>query len=371
MKQIKVLLLADSSSIHTRRWANALNESGLNVFIFSLCDPTGKYNDGIKIYSQGFNPNWTNRDTKVYNKIIYLKTLFALKKIIKKVKPNIVHAHFATSYGLLGALSGFQPYIISVWGSDVYDFPKRSFINKLILKFNLSKANIILSTSHVMAKETSQYTKKPIIVTPFGVDIEKFKLTSENKINSKLIFGTIKTLDPKYGIDILIQAFALVYKRLKDENVESELHIIGGGPSEFELKKLVESLNLKDYVRFVGKVTHDCVPKYLNSFDVFVALSIDNSESFGVAVVEASSCSLPVVVTSVGGLPEIVSDNFTGYIVPPNDPVTAADKMFDLSMNFEKRKYFGKNGRLLVEEKFNWNDNVNRMLEIYNFILKM
>jgi len=369
MKQIKVLLLADSSSIHTRRWANALNESGLNVFIFSLCDPTGKYNDGIKIYSQGFNPNWTNRDTKVYNKIIYLKTLFALKKIIKKVKPNIVHAHFATSYGLLGALSGFQPYIISVWGSDVYDFPKRSFINKLILKFNLSKANIILSTSHVMAKETSFYTNKKIFVTPFGVDINKFKLISEKKDNSKIIFGTVKTLDPYYGIDTLIRAFSIVYLKLKNKNIESELHIVGDGPLKNNLKELSRNLKIDDQVKFINKVPNEYIPTYLNTFDVFLALS--NSESFGVAVLEASSCSLPVIVSNVGGMPEIVSDNFTGYIVPPNDPVTAADKMFDLSMNFEKRKYFGKNGRLLVEEKFNWNDNVNRMLEIYNFILKM
>src|SRR4030042_230985 len=82
--------------------------------------------------------------------------------------------HDILSYGFIGALSGFHPFIISVWGSDVYDFPYRSIFHKILLKHNLSKADIILSTSHAMADQVRKFTHKNILVTPFGIDLKRF-----------------------------------------------------------------------------------------------------------------------------------------------------------------------------------------------------
>lgn len=135
-----------------------------------------------------------------------------MKKVITEFKPDILHAHYASSYGLLGALSGFHPYIISVCGSDVFDFPNTSFLHKIVLKYNLSVADKILSTSNVMAIETSKYTNKEIIVTPFGIDLDKFKPLSVKTIFNKenIVIGTITILEEKYGIEYLIRAFAIV-----------------------------------------------------------------------------------------------------------------------------------------------------------------
>ena len=94
--------------------------------------------------------------------------------ILKTFKPQLLHANYATSYGLLGAMTGFHPFVLSVWGSDVFTFPKKSFAHKMLFKYNLNKADKILSTSRFMSQEISKYTSKKIEITPFGVDLEKF-----------------------------------------------------------------------------------------------------------------------------------------------------------------------------------------------------
>ena len=211
---MRVLLLADAHSIHTIKWAKSLCQKNIELGVFSLnkLDEDLYKEDNIEVFY--FSDRNCRDRSSGFKKISYLKALPFLKKVIKKFKPDIVHAHYASSYGLLGALSGFHPYIISVWGSDVFDFPNISFLHKAILKYNLMQADTILSTSHVMAVETKKYTNKDIIVTPFGIDLDQFKPMKVASVfqDDDIVIGTVKTLEEKYGIEYLIRAFSIVQK---------------------------------------------------------------------------------------------------------------------------------------------------------------
>ena len=99
--------------------------------------------------------------------------------------------------------------------------------------------------------------------------------------------------------------------------------------------------------------------------DVFVSLSIEDSESFGVAVIEASACEKPVVVSRVGGFPEVVENNVTGIIVEKENVKEAADAMLKLIKDKYLREEMGKAGRKRVIKYFNWDENVTQMLNIY------
>jgi len=367
---MKLVLLSDPNSAHTAKWATSLADKAIEVHIIGLSENTNKlyssYNN-VKIYNLNINNKDVKQESRLSSKFKYIKTLKKVKKLIKEIKPDIVHSHYATSYGMLGALSKFHPFIISVWGSDVFDFPKKSIIHKQILKYNLKKADKILSTSHVMAKETSLYTNKKIEVTPFGIDLEQFKPMSVNSIfkENDIVIGTIKALETEYGIEYLIKAFKIVFDN--EDKLSLKLLIVGGGSQEKKLKKLVSDLDLDDNTIFTGKVPYNEMPKYHNMIDIPVFVS--NSESFGVAVIEAGACEKPVIVSNVGGLPEVVEDNITGIIVPPKnekETAIAIEKLiFDKSLNSK----MGKAGRKIVSEKFNWNNNVNQMINIYKNIL--
>lgn len=365
---MKLLLLSDPNSVHTIKWAKSLAQNNIDIVIFGLGNFTVKDYDGISNIQVKTLGGAVTRDEGSFAKLKYLKALPTIKEIIKDFKPDIVHAHYATSYALVGALSGFHPFIVSVWGSDVFTFPHKSFLHKAILKFNLKVADKILSTSNVMLKETKLYTNKKIEVTPFGIDMKEFKpMCTKVELFDKndIVIGTVKTLEKKYGIEYLIRAFKILSD--KYEKLPLKLLIVGGGSLENHLKELSKELNIEDKTVFTGKVPFTDVPKYHNMLSVSV--SVSNSESFGVAIIEASSCSKPVVVSNVGGLPEVVEDGVSGFVVPPRDPQATAEAIEKLILNESLQQQIGQAGRARVNRLYNWDDNVKQMIKIYKDIL--
>ncbi|RLA08704.1 MAG: glycosyltransferase family 4 protein [Gammaproteobacteria bacterium] len=363
---MKLLLLADPNSPHTIKWASSLCLFDIDIIIFTLCDlHVDDYDkiDNIKIITSNMQIGTTEG---AWNKLKYLRVLPVLKKTIKTFKPDIVHAHYASSYGLLGSLANFSPFILSIWGSDVYSFPKKSFLHQKILQYNLIKADKILSTSNVMKKEIGIYTNKNVEVTPFGIDLQKFKPTKVKSLfkGNDIVIGTVKTLDKKYGIDYLIKAFKIVCN--KQQNLPLKLLIVGGGPQDqkTELEKLVADLEIKNKVIFTDNVPFKMVSTYHNMLSIFVALSTE-IESFGVAIIEASACQKPVVVSNVGGLPEVVDDKKTGFVVEAKNEYAAAEKIEKLVLDKKLRDKMGEEGRKRVKKLYNWDDNVRQMLRIY------
>ncbi len=364
---MKILILSDCNNPHTIKLVKSFSkQNNIEVFLYGL--ERLKVNDYLTLK----NFNVKTLDIKVkksgtISKIKYLQAIFDIKKIIKEFRPDIVHAHYASSYGLLGVLSGFHPLVISVWGSDIYIFPKKTFMHKIILKYNLKKADKILSTSFAMAKETSKYTNKNIDVIPFGVDLDVFK--SKKVLDSyyapfnseDIIIGTVKSLEKIYGVEYLIKAFKIVLD--KHKNLPLRLLIVGGGSLKKSLISLTKELKIDDKVKFVGKIPYYDVCIYHNIIDISVFLSL--SESFGVAVVEASACEKPVVVSNVGGLPEVVDNGLTGFVVPVKSEKKAAEAIEKLILNRDLRVKMGKNGRKKVEELYNWNNNFRDMNNVY------
>lgn len=370
IKRIKVLLLASASSAHTIKWANGLQSRECEVTILSLNSyfDLYQYSQGIRIESIDIPRNVLSSKFGSIEKLVYLKALPKLKRLLLQIQPNILHAHYASSYGLLGALSGYHPYLISIWGADIFTFPQNSIFHRYLLKFILKRGDSILSTSNFMRSEIKKFTKKKIQVTPFGIDVKKFRPIEVDSIFSKgnIVIGTIKGLEEQYGIEYLIKAF----KKLSDKyfNLPLKLLIVGGGSLEYNLKQLAEDLGLNDNVRFTGYVQYDSIEKYHNMLDVYVALSIIDDESFGVAILEACACAKPVVVSRVGGLPEIVEENVTGFIVPPRNIQMAADAIEKLLLDKELRNKMGSEGMRLVQRYYNFETNLNQMLDIYNSI---
>lgn len=362
---MKVLMLADASSVHTIKWVNALVQKDIELLVFSL----KKYNaedfissNKLRIEVLGLNDAIFKSGEGAFGKLVYFKALPKVKKLIREFQPDLLHAHYISSYGTIGALCNFHPYIISVWGSDIYDFPQHNFLFKKIIEFDLQKADHILSTSQVMAQETAQYTSKSIQVTPFGVDTTKFQNKGHNETD-EIVIGTVKTLDHKYGIDTLIDAFALLC--IKHPDKKFKLKIAGTGSNETTYRAQVKKLKLEEKVDFSGRVPNDSVPEYISSFDVYLALSRLDSESFGVAIVEAMACEVPVVVSNVGGLPEVVKEGQTGYIIPKENAKAAVEAIEKIIFDKTVAQKLGKNGRERVLKYYDWPKNVSLMLEVY------
>lgn len=355
---MKLCFLGDANSIHTKKLCYFFRDKGYEVSVISLNDG---FIEGVKVYSMSENIDSSN---KSLSKVKYLKNIFKMKKLVKEINPDILHAHYASSYGLLGSIINYKPYLISLWGSDIYDFPKKSFIHRGIIKYNLKKCDMILSTSKAMAKEASLYTDKKMYITPFGVDIEKFSPAKEKVENDIITIGTIKTLEDIYGIDILIKAFEIVNKKVKKNIV---LKIAGRGSKEEYLKDLSAKLNIDDKVEFLGYINQERVAEEYRNFDIAVFPSF--FESFGVAAVEAQACGVPVVVSDIGGLMEATSPNKSSLVFNKGNYEELADKIIYLIENPNNRKDMGKNAREYVLDNYNINNNFNIIDNLYKDII--
>lgn len=367
---MKVLIVSDARSIHTKRWASSLKDEGIEIVLYTINPPSDDFFEkkGIKLYCYDLFAYKEKRGiiSGIDGAIAHFNALHYLKRAIRIEKPDILHAHYATSYGFLAALTGFRPFIISVWGSDVYEFPYKSALNRKVVELTLRRADRILSTSENMAEQTRKFCNRDIGITPFGVDTSVFKPQGERDYGKKeIVFGTVKTLSKKYGIDILIKAFAIVVSKMEDLNCR--LEIVGKGEDRNYLEQLCEDFELSDRITFRGEITHDKLPETYAGFDI--ALFLSREESFGVSAVEAMACGCPVITSDADGFREVVESGTTGIIVPKNNPEAAAEAMIRLAKDPALRKRYGISARERVERMYEWKENVKRMVEEYRNIL--
>lgn len=369
---MKVVLLSDPASAHTIKWANGIHSKGVDVLVYGLtaCDYS-QYNSGIEIEIFKIPEFFKWQKDGNILKSVYLLSLPRLKKIIKKFKCDILHSQSASSYGLLGALSGFHPHIMSVWGNDVYIFPHKHKLLERILRYNLSTGDIITSSSKIMADYSRRFVDKDILVTPGGIMLDKFKPMKRDTAiyeENDIVIGTVKMMEKKYGSEDILDAFNMLTK--KNPSIPLKLLMVGRGSLTNYLMEKAQNYNISDLVKFTGIVPFDQVPKYHNMLDIYLAPSTDDSESFGVGILEASACGKPVIVSNIGGLPEVIQDNHTGYMVPPNNPQILAEKIEHLVLNKEARLKLGENGRRFVEEKYDYDKILDYIISIYKSVLK-
>lgn len=345
-------------------------DAGIEIFLFGLTDfPPELFNGfkNIKVDSLNLKLSDSEIEYSKLSKFRYLRVIPHIKKIIKTWKPDLIHAHYASSYGLIGVLLNFHPLIISVWGTDILEFPKLSFFSKSLLKLILSKSDKLLSTSSYMAAEASAYTNKKFVITPFGVDTQLFQKTKVKSLfdDNSVVIGTVKNLEKVYGIDTLLKSFQLL--KVRNNSISLKLLIVGSGTYEKDLRQLATDLKIEDDTVFTGMIANDKVHEYYSMMNAAVFLS--NRESFGVSILEAQSCNIPVVASNVGGFREIIVNNETGVLVPPNDYESAADAIEKIIFNAEFSQNITANARKIVTEKFNFHNSVYQMIDIYNNLL--
>lgn len=355
----KICFLADAHSIHTRKWVQYFARLGSEIHIISMRETDYVYENNVNLH--------VLRSVST-NKLSYFLLIKAIKKLVKDINPDILHSHYATSYGLYGRMCNFHPFVISVWGSDVYEFPKGNKAKELLLKYILKGADKVCSTSYNMAEETRKYYNKEIVVTPFGVDLDKFKCNTPILNSNYITIGVIKGLEKIYGLNYLIEGFSELIRKYSGTK-ELRLLIVGDGTQKLELETLVKKLNLNSKVIFTGKIDNEKVPEYINKMDIVCLPSL--SESFGVSAVEACACGRPIIATDVGGLKEIIFNNYNGFVIKQKSSHDITLKLMKIIENEDQMKGFSKNARRLVKEKYNWFDNAKIMNDMYKTLEKV
>jgi glycosyltransferase involved in cell wall biosynthesis len=295
---------------------------------------------------------------------------FALfRRALKESQPDVVHAGWVTSCGLMSALSGVRPFLLMPWGSDVL-LSHRTTRARVKLQWVARRADRITCDCEAVKERLVTQVNYPadnVLVVPWGIDLNLFRprtheaqaLRSSLGWEDKKILVMTRSFEPVYGVEDFLNALPEVVCCQLDTRVI----LIGRGSLESKLRTVVDGFNLRDIVHFAGFVPNDELPKYLSAADVYVSSSLSDGTSL--SLLEAMACALPVVATDVPANLEWIVDGFNGCVVPRQDSRTLAARLMDLLKDDDMRRTMAQRNFAIAQERANWDENFRKIEGLY------
>ena len=293
------------------------------------------------------------------------------KLLTSLIFTDIIHAHFAalpTDFALKISRMLNIPFIFTAHAYDIFISPD---INRL--KEKVLNASRVITISDYNKKYLTNLLgndiQQNIEIVRCGINLEKFKYIDRSDRTTK-IFLFVGRLTEKKGLPYAIEAFSIVNKDFPD----SEFRIIGGGDLEDDIKRLVNKLDLERKVIFLGAQPQTVVQEEMKNADIFVLTSVtaQNGDKEGIPIVlmEAQAMGLPVISTLHSGIPEVVIDRKTGYLVPEKDIKAIVDKMRKLLSDVNLRKKMGIEGNKFICKNYDHRLEMSKMLNILGDLSK-
>ena len=274
---------------------------------------------------------------------------------------DLIHAHYAIPHATSAYLAREilkkekcekkLKVITTLHGTDITLIGlEPSFLETM--RFSIEESDGVTAVSNFLKEKTltAYQVNKEIEVIPNFIDIDKYKAVESNDAchfrksiapNGERILVHISNFRPLKRVQDVVKIFSLIR-----EEIPSKLLLIGDGPDRSECERISRDLNIYDHIKFMGK--QDSIAELLSISDIFLMPS--QSESFGLSALEAMSCGIPAITSSVGGLPELNLHGETGYIAEIGDTKRMARYAIELFKNEKKLKQFKANARKRAEE---------------------
>lgn len=361
---MKLCFLANANSIHSFRWIKYFAQKGYEIHWISLTKNEFEVLKNTKFYQLKQHP------------VKFFEILFnasKVKNLINNIKPDVLHAHYAGVNGVLGALSGFHPFVLTAWGSDIL-IAGKSILAKPLIKFVLNKADLITCDAEHMREAIIKLGVPPekIKIIYFGVDTEKFspglkddELIKKLGLQNSPIIISLRNLEPIYDVETFIKAIPKVLKEIPN----AKFVIAGKGSEEEKLKNLAKELKILESVRFVGFISNDDLPRYLKIADIYVSTSLSDA-GLSASTAEAMACGLPVVITNTGENEKWVKDGQNGFLIGVKNPEALTKKILILLKNRDLREKIGREARKTTIERNDYYKEMGKMGEIYYQLVK-
>ena len=347
--------LGDSAAIFLRYFAQAIGHRGHEVHVLVPGDPMA--NDSLTdervtvhrfeyfagngkrlAYGSGILPNLqASRWLYLQVPFFLLSFFFSLLRLARRMRPDVIHAHWIIPTGFIAILVGKLlkiPVVTTVHGGDAFSLqsPMLQWLKRFTLRNSASWTANTHSTADAASSDAD--IAAPTVI-PMGVDVDLFSSGNRSRYRTGLSEGDqailfVGRLVKKKGCEVLIRAFQLVASDCVSRVV---LWIVGDGEEKSALENLANELGLSEAVKFLGTVPNDRLPRIYAGADLFVVPSIEDSkgdtEGQGVVILEAMAAGTEIVASQVGGVEEVVDDKVTGWLVEPGNPDALAKVIRD------------------------------------------
>jgi glycosyltransferase involved in cell wall biosynthesis len=304
----------------------------------------------------------------LYGLFYYIGCFRLVRKLANEGKINLIHAHTIMPDGFAAVLLGRKfnlPVVCTIQGSDINDYPWRHRPTLWATKWALRIVDGLVAISHDLKNKVLLLSgTRQIEVIHNGADPNKFKSVPREEARVRLdlpvdkkIILFVGNLVPVKGVEFLLDAASQLPRS------DILLCLVGDGKLKSALLGLANRLGIANICKFVGARPHDEIPWWLSAADCLVLSSL--SEGLGTILTEAMLCRLPVIATSVGGIPDIVSPGYTGTLVPPKDPVALAKALDALLAGGARFSAMVEQAENRAKAELTWEFIARKMLSIY------
>lgn len=340
----KFLLFADGMSTHTLKWAQELSKHfELYVLSFSYfreefytcVDKSKLFDLQLEINSSGGNAG-------------NLLKLREVASIIRMIKPDVINAHYVTSYGFMAALIKKiykieAKLIISTWGSDILVTPFKNKVYWYITKFALRTADLVTSDSYFMSDKIMQISGRKPMTFPFGIKCLPNDMILGDK--DETLFFSNRSLSKNYNIDKIIKYFSELLKK----NPKLKLVIANEGNNKFLLEEMVRHLGIEDNIDFVGFLNEEQQNQFYKKSQFYI--SVPDSDATSVSLLEAMSFGCIPIVSNISANREWIIRNVNGFYFDD-------DIIMDLPLLITKREEVYDLNRKIISRNGIWCDNI-------------
>lgn len=343
--QTHLCLLGDATSPHVQRWAR---EMQLRNYRVSLVTARPAPIDGVEQHVLA--PVRRSSD--------WLFRVGQTQRLVARLAPDLVHAHYITSYGYLAARCGRHPLALTAWGSDLLVTPHKNPVARLLTGWSLRQADLITGDSQSLVDAAQAYGPTcPVQEIHWGVDLARFA-PAPWPVKTGLHIASLRSWEPNYNIDTIVTAVAeLLVQR---PGTDIQLHLLGGGTMEAALRAQVASLGLDEKVVFHGRLDDTGMAQVLARCKVSV--SVPTSDATSVSVLESMACGLAVVATDLDANRKWLGSRL---LIPPRDVKALARCLESLAVDDAGMQQVGYNNAERIKRDGDRNQQMNAMDQLY------
>jgi glycosyltransferase involved in cell wall biosynthesis len=354
---MKICFLAHANSIHTMRWAAYFRDHGHECYIISLTQPVETLKGVTFLIIP--HPFQISYEQSNWHYLLQIPTIW---RLVHRIQPDIVNAHFLSSYGFLGALicPKSLPLVISLHGSDILIIPKRSKLHCWITVFSLKRARLITSVAQHMTDVLYQYVsiEKPVLTLQYGIDTDIFHPPELIKPRLPIVIS-IRSMVNISHIEILLQAIAC----LKNHDLPLQYYLAGNGELRPTLEKQSVEQRVQEIVRFIGQIPRQQMPDTLRQTAIYVSTS--TSDGTSISLLEAMACGTFPVVTDIPANREWIQHGVNGLLTQPGSPTDLADNLLHAWRNEPLRIRAISLNWDIIRERGNYKTNMSKIEQAF------
>ena len=355
---MKIIYFSTSYSPHDHRFLSALAKTKHKVYFVRL-EPAKNESEDRIVPTEIEQVQWAGGKYEVRWRDVP-KYVRSLRKVIKRIQPDILHAGPIQTVGLIAVLTRFRPLMMMSWGFDLMEDVYRNRWWTWVTGFVLKRSTFFTSDAQVTRDKAVHYgmNSERTVVFPWGVDLDHFKPSNlQPSTGEVLTLFCNRSWEPRYGVDVLARAFV----RAAQTQPNLRLILLGGGSMGGQLRRILSPV--KDQVLFGGYISQKELPRYYNMADVYISPShVDGSS---VSLMEAMGCGLPCLISDIPANKEWVTEGDNGWLFPDGDADALAEKILLAAKKRDTLPKLGAHARSVAEQRADWTKNFAKLLDAY------